>query len=414
MSVALHPDTIRLFDYASGVGMLSEGVRIALDCIGVRAECVGYCERESHAAATLVARMEAQALHPAPIWSDATTFDGAAWRGCVDGFVSGFPCQPYSLAGKRRGSGDARDLWPYVHRTIEAIRPSFVFLENVGGLLSAGYERVVEGLEDCGFAVAAGLFTAEEVGAPHRRERLFILGVANAEHDGRGIEVAGWGPDRRGTSGGPGGELADDTGERRAGDAQSHEWPEQSELGASRRGNAGRRDHDVGDAGGAGFEGESCGAGEKRWHEPTGSTGQAGGKLADAAGVRRRQRIGQRERETSEGRSLSWAEGCGDELADSELDRLKSRDDIDAKLGSPQRGDELPIFAPGRNDFDAWRRVAELDPSLMPAIESEIRGLAHGMAPMADELRAIGNGVCPMAAAFAFLSLWSGLRGGEL
>lgn len=86
-------------------------------------------------------------------------------------------CQPFSVGGKRRGSDDNRYLWPHVHRIIGEIEPAFVFFENVQGHVALGFEEVARDLEQLGYSISAGLFTAEEVGTPQKRERLYILGI---------------------------------------------------------------------------------------------------------------------------------------------------------------------------------------------------------------------------------------------
>ena len=157
----------------SGAGGLDLGLAIAIP--GYRA--VGHVERETFAAATLVARMEDASLDQAVVWDDVGTFDGRPWRGAVDIVTAGYPCQPFSVAGKRRGADDPRHLWPHVARIIGEIEPPFVFLENVAHHLRLGFPEVASGLVGMGYRLAAGLFTAAEVGAPHKRERLFILAI---------------------------------------------------------------------------------------------------------------------------------------------------------------------------------------------------------------------------------------------
>jgi DNA (cytosine-5)-methyltransferase 1 len=161
----------------SGAGGLDLGLAIAIP--GYRA--VGHVERETFAAATLVARMEDASLDQAVIWDDVVTFDGRPWRGAVDIVTAGYPCQPFSVAGKRQGADDPRHLWPHVARIIAEAEPPFVFLENVAHHLRLGFPEVASGLVGMGYKVAAGLFTAAEVGAPHRRERLFILAVREGD-----------------------------------------------------------------------------------------------------------------------------------------------------------------------------------------------------------------------------------------
>ena len=125
--------------------------------------------------------MEDQALDHAPLWDDIATFDGKPWRGAVDIVSAGYPCQPFSVAGKRRGADDPRHLWPHVARIVGECEPPFVFLENVAHHLRLGFPEVAGGLVGMGYRLAAGLFTAAEVGAPHKRERLFILAIREGD-----------------------------------------------------------------------------------------------------------------------------------------------------------------------------------------------------------------------------------------
>lgn len=165
---------LRSLSLCAGIGGIDLG--LARWC---RTVC--YVEREAFAAAVLVARMEEAALDSAPVWDDLKTFDGRPWRGRVDLVTGGYPCQPFSLAGARQGSDDPRHLWPHVRRIVEEVQPPLVFFENVAGHVSLGLGEVVRDLEGMGYRVAATLVTAEEVGAPHRRERVFIMGHANCE-----------------------------------------------------------------------------------------------------------------------------------------------------------------------------------------------------------------------------------------
>lgn len=140
-------------------------------------------------------------------YEDITTTDFTEWRGRVDVLTGGFPCQPFSYAGRRRGSEDDRYLWPAMYRAIDEIQPTWVVAENVAGILTmveqgkvsevAGaanlfdalddlrgrYElretftlqRICTDLESHGYAVQPVLVPACSVGAPHRRDRVFIV-----------------------------------------------------------------------------------------------------------------------------------------------------------------------------------------------------------------------------------------------
>lgn len=163
---------MNVLSLCSGIG----GLDLALDlATGGAAKSICYVEGEAHAAAILAARMEEGCLAPAPIWNDLTTFDGRPWRGVVDCITAGYPCQPFSIAGRRAGTDDPRHLWPHVARVSRESEAALIFLENVPGHLSLGFDVVCQDLHSMGYKVAAGLFSAEEIGAPHLRKRLFIL-----------------------------------------------------------------------------------------------------------------------------------------------------------------------------------------------------------------------------------------------
>lgn len=119
--------------------------------------------------------MEAGLLDKAPIWSDLKTFPAQEFRDRVDLLVAGYPCQPFSAAGKRLGTEDPRHLWPHIAGSIRVIRPRFCFFENVEGHISLGLREVIGELEEIGYQTAWGIFSAREVGAPHQRKRVFIL-----------------------------------------------------------------------------------------------------------------------------------------------------------------------------------------------------------------------------------------------
>lgn len=155
----------------AGVGGVELGLKLATSG---RARCVGGVERDAYAAAIL-ARLQAATGDRFPIWDDLATFDGRPWRGRVDCITAGLPCQPYSLAGKRRGDADERALWPEFIRITEEVEPALAFIENVPGFLKH-FEPAWRELRRLGFDVAPPLLhTASEAGAPHIRRRVFLL-----------------------------------------------------------------------------------------------------------------------------------------------------------------------------------------------------------------------------------------------
>ncbi|WP_281955498.1 DNA cytosine methyltransferase [Pseudophaeobacter arcticus] len=180
-SVALHSpnrsNDLLGISLCAGVGGLDLGLHLAEP--GYRTVC--YVERNSFAAATLVARMADTSLASAPIWDDLKSFDGKPWRGRVHIISAGYPCQPFTLSGVRKGEDDPRHLWPDVARIVDEVRPEWCFFENVVGHLTLGLQDVVRDLQSVGYSVAARVQSAAEVGGSHIRQRLFILAHANGQ-----------------------------------------------------------------------------------------------------------------------------------------------------------------------------------------------------------------------------------------
>ncbi|MBW2648021.1 MAG: DNA cytosine methyltransferase, partial [Deltaproteobacteria bacterium] len=196
------------------------------------------CEIEAYAIALNIKRMESGEVEAHPIWSNLKTFPVECIpKGSIDLLTGGFPCQPFSAAGKRRASEDPRHLWPYITRIIDAIKPVRCFFENVEGLVSAKtcehleeiqrvddlisaernprtrwalsswrerfYRRLLKTdsisalhlvlcqLEELGYRTTWGIFSAEEVGAPHRRKRVFILADSRGQRLEECVRIEG-------------------------------------------------------------------------------------------------------------------------------------------------------------------------------------------------------------------------------
>lgn len=334
---------LRSLSLCSGIGGLDLG--LARWC---RTVC--YVERDSFAASVLVARMEEAELDRAPIWNDLRSFDGRAWRGAVDLVVGGYPCQPFSAAGKRQGANDERHLWPEIRRILEEVAPPLAFFENVRGHLSLGFADVLGDLAALGFDAEWGVLAASDVGAPHRRDRLFILAHAQG-HDGRLLLC------ERGSR-----ESGDEPRGCREDVADAKEGRSTRILGAAR----GRR---------------------------TGST--------DGCGV-----LGDAEREDRRGqpdspeRSALWgtsADGAGEGLGDSDDTRLEIR-------GPRAEPGSFPAaWPPGpanRAGWEAW--IAQGGPQ--PVLRRGVDGPA-AFVDRADRLQCLGNAVVPAQAEAAFALL---------
>ena len=177
----------------AGYGGLELGLREA----GVEFGRVVYVEREAFAAANLVSKIEEGKLAPGVVHSDVKTFPYERFRDCFDCIIGGFPCQPFSQgnAAGRTTDTDPRHLFPYIKHAIRTVRPRWVFLENVEGIVSSRLQsdnwadpegtpvllHVLRELERVGLEATAGLFSAASAGASQERRRIFILATAGVQ-----------------------------------------------------------------------------------------------------------------------------------------------------------------------------------------------------------------------------------------
>lgn len=158
---------LRLGSFCSGYGGLDLAVARVLDV-----EPVWFADPDPGAAAIL-----AHHWPTVPNLGDITT---VTWDDVtrVDIVTGGYPCQPFSVAGKRKGTSDARHLWPYIARALRVLRPRFAFFENVANHLRLGFADVLADLAALGFDAEWVTVRASGVGAAHLRRRLFVLAVA--------------------------------------------------------------------------------------------------------------------------------------------------------------------------------------------------------------------------------------------
>jgi DNA (cytosine-5)-methyltransferase 1 len=352
--------TINNLSLCAGGGGLDLGLELVLPSL--RTVC--WVEWEGFAIDYLATRMEAQCLSPAPIWSDLRTFDGKPWCGVVDFVTAGYPCQPFSTAGSRRGTDDPRHLWPSVHRVIGEVEPSFVLLENVSGHTSLGAEQVVSDLQGLGYETAAGLFTAAEVGASHKRERFFILGLADSL-------TSGWSQGEPLWSGQPHASIEskhlDDT-TRNVGSGQNGETRRRRRVCEASQPNCSKLAHSTSSRC-SGWEDSRTGCGDEGEDKSRCTESKRSCAGSDHSRPQRRCMSEQR---------------CSDERT----------------AWSPSSA-----FPPGPDAIDEWQGVPI---HLWPALEPGICELVDGLAiDRTRYLKLLGNGVVPLQAAYAFVSLWS-------
>ena len=402
------------------------------------AKTVCFVEWEYNAAAAIVAGMRAGYLHPAPVWDNVLTFDGTHWRGIVDTIIAGYPCQPFSAAGKRDGENDERHLWPDIARIIQEVRPRLVFLENVAGHVSLGLDTVLRDLRRMGYKVAAGIFSAAETGATHKRERVFILAYcesfsrelhAGQGREGKGAAIIGGGG--AGLAHGSGRQRAPDGGPGNAGPEGGREPsrrregladPGDGQLSQPRR-RSERRD-------GAGSTSPKRGLGDASG-EPDGVRNRPGSVECEGHETTgtRPTKAGQESRNAIS--SMVDPGGAG----------LEGREQHPSHRNSDGPGAHGPTAQPGRpwlptapprpNEYDGWSEVMRVAPDLAPAVsirdvkricdraaqmvaegimeeaeaEPVVRRMVDGMAQRSRSLKLYGNGVHPLAAAYAFRTL---------
>lgn len=138
--------------------------------------CVCAVEIEPYCREVLLQRQRDGILPAFPIWDDVRTFDGRPWRGKIDIIAGGFPCQDISCAGSRVGiTGQRSGLWSEFARIIGEVRPRFALIENSSDLAIRGLNRVLADLAEMGMDARWGVFSACSIGAPHTRERLWIM-----------------------------------------------------------------------------------------------------------------------------------------------------------------------------------------------------------------------------------------------
>ena len=155
-------------DLFSGIG----GFALAARWAGI--DTVAFCEIEPFAQKVLEKNFPGT-----PVFSDICKLKRSDIHGSVDIITGGFPCQPFSIAGKKRGTNDDRDLWPEMFRIIKQFKPTWVVGENVANFVGMAFDRTKTDLESEGYEVQPLIIPACGVNAPHKRDRVWIVAYTN-------------------------------------------------------------------------------------------------------------------------------------------------------------------------------------------------------------------------------------------
>jgi len=378
-----------------------EGIGIGLHRCIPNLRCIAYCEREAFAVANLVAKMENGLLDAAPVFTDVTTFPWEQYAPYMAGGILsfGWPCQPVSCAGKRKATEDERWLFDIIADGIAIMRPGILFAENVEGLLSAKmpngslvFSHCIERLESLHYKVAAGIFSASEVGAPHQRKRVFIL----AYDKSLGIQGcgAGWLQEPRPHAGQALPVRGGDAGGRELADTCHGSNPEDGYAEAHRLPSKHWQEVCSGFAGGANATAWPSRPGEPQhaW-EPPRVVGNAPQLFSD--GSDNNSRISERSKEISKFGNAGW-----NELGNADHGRLTSG----LNAGSGTEADRG-----GQGDIEQ-AESGQTESALGGDADGPAGGLGYAELQVScdnrtDELRLLGNGVVPATATRAFLTL---------
>ena len=416
-----------VISFCTGYGGLELGIGRA----GVDVRIVCNVEIEAFVQANLVAKTEEGRMDNAPIWTDLKTFPASIFRGKVSGIIGGYPCQPFSSAGKRKGEEDPRHLWPYIRKHVRAVRPLWCFFENVQGHATMGLWRVLSDLEEEGYETTWGIFSAEEVGAPHQRKRVFILGRLSDSYF-EGLEGSVFGgiaeeetekPVTR--CGKEGDKLSDSASFGFGGTLPIEDRESEGRNDACGEGaTEGMGATELGDPASE----RPCGGSEDCAREQSEMLGER--LESDEVANRKHKRLGGRPasgssgvdgegseiaEEGQEGDGLRCeVEGCGGESRELANPASGQPGESQARNGRKDTGggsEETQWPArPGEEQYE-WEepRVTEAQSELGGTIDGSARGV-DATANRVDRLRLLGNGVVSQTAELAWRTLWKELN----
>ena len=419
----------------SGIG----GIDVAVKLVLPGAKTIAYVERDKNCQVLLKARMNDGSLDTAPIIDDVRDASVASIPD-IDIIIGGFPCQPFSFAGLRK-ENDERNLWPEFNRTIRSVRPRYVFLENVPGILTSreheGYIfTILKDLNQGGYDAEWGTIKASDVGASHKRERWFCLAWrrdladphqeglqggfgytggkeredgTSVEHDrndiwsetGRSSRTLGNAIDTGDTSPGHGADRHRQTQEQ---DEHQLSFAEPTGSGFS-----------VADTTSDGFDPSKSGVIREDYESS--SSGE------DAAEVGRHSpftqlddTISQRTQGSASGEhsAKQWTHDAIEELANTTSEgsqgiRLEDQGEPCETSGALLQCKEFieHEFPPGPTNYEGWARVLSEMPEVEPSFCIEADGISKSLViSRSQSLKMLGNSVVPQQVAAALVMLW--------
>ena len=379
------------------------GIELGLREVVPRIRNLCYVENEITQAKIVAQRIKEGRLEDAPIWSDLRTFDATPFRGKVDILTGGFPCQPHSVGGKRRGADDPRELSSEVLRIADELGRPTLFLENVPGIKRFYWDNIRPKLRAMGYRTEEVLVTASETGAPHKRQRLFILanaGLPSLEgwydelENGIRTRMGGWSKELQ----------SEDWFRRSNGTAETERsdsdlvYANDSRDSAQRYGVDGNR------------ETQNKGRQGQSFPKPTGQSTDVVNPISRGAqeSATRGQSSEQERNNSSETVGNPFGKRLQGRISnDSGVDERHTCESVENDRRFPRNhvgysSAPLPIYPPQPTDIEGWKYMYSEMPSAKPTFCRD----ANGSTPWVDErLRSIGNGVVPMVASTAWLLL---------
>lgn len=387
------------------------GIERGIEQAAGKLNILAYVEIESFVIANLLTGMEQGLLDPAPIWTDAETFDASPFYGKIHGIVGGYPCPGESLAGLREGHLYKGFIWPAIRKSIAATRPVWCYFENVDDHLSGTFPIVQRSLHALGYAVEAGVYTAEEVGAPHERKRLFILAlaipykmaargrVAHLLKPGKADERAAWLCNRQWGRNGAG------ISSKELADAQDRENDGGGPAGLGKKKGKRRRINTAVSNGGEGLDkGTDKGICEpSKYAEKSGIISEKELAHPDSSGFEEQRDHGKQDETGHSGVGFS-----GDELGNANSIGYKRHDIYKGDAGETKSTDKRSEIDGTNNPFGKYPAgQGEFQyPWEEPRVaESKVGFTVNGYNFREDFLRALGNGVVADTAEIAFIDL---------